>query len=31
WRIQTARQAETRARKIEQLIGMLEREEKIHP
>ena len=31
WRIQTARQAETRARKIEQLIGMLEREKKIHP
>ena len=30
WRIQTVRKAETRARKIEQLIGMLEREEKIH-
>lgn len=30
WRIQTARKAETRARKIETLIGMLERGEKIH-
>ena len=30
WRIQTVRKAETRARKIEQFIGMLEREEKIH-
>jgi uncharacterized protein YdeI (YjbR/CyaY-like superfamily) len=31
WRIQTAKKAETRARKIQQLIEMLEREEKIHP
>jgi uncharacterized protein YdeI (YjbR/CyaY-like superfamily) len=31
WRIHTARKAETRVRKIEQYIGMLEREEKIHP
>jgi uncharacterized protein YdeI (YjbR/CyaY-like superfamily) len=31
WRIQTVKKAETRARKIEQFIGMLEREEKIHP
>jgi len=31
WRIQTAKKAETRARKIEQFIGMLEKEEKIHP
>jgi len=30
WRIQTVRKAENRTRKIEQLIGMLEREEKIH-
>ena len=30
WRIQTVRKAETRARKIEQFIGRLEREEKIH-
>jgi uncharacterized protein YdeI (YjbR/CyaY-like superfamily) len=30
WRIQTVKKAEARARKIEQLIGMLEREEKIH-
>jgi uncharacterized protein YdeI (YjbR/CyaY-like superfamily) len=30
WRIQTVRKAETRARKIEQFVGMLEREEKIH-
>jgi uncharacterized protein YdeI (YjbR/CyaY-like superfamily) len=30
WRIQTAKKAETRARKIEQFIGMLERKEKIH-
>jgi uncharacterized protein YdeI (YjbR/CyaY-like superfamily) len=30
WRIQTVKKAETRARKIEQFIGMLEREEKIH-
>lgn len=31
WRIQTVKKAETRARKIEQFIGMLEREEKLHP
>ena len=31
WRIQTAKKAETRARRIEQFIAMLEREEKIHP
>jgi uncharacterized protein YdeI (YjbR/CyaY-like superfamily) len=31
WRIQTAKKAETRARKIVQFIEMLEREEKIHP
>jgi uncharacterized protein YdeI (YjbR/CyaY-like superfamily) len=31
WRIQTVKKAETRARKIEQFIGMLERKEKIHP
>jgi uncharacterized protein YdeI (YjbR/CyaY-like superfamily) len=31
WRIQTANKAETRARKIRQLIEMLERGEKIHP
>lgn len=31
WRIQTVKKAETRARKIEHFIGMLEREEKIHP
>ena len=30
WRIQTAKKAETRARKIERFIGMLERKEKIH-
>ena len=30
WRIQTVKKAETRARKIEQFIGMLERKEKIH-
>ena len=30
WRIQIVKKAETRARKIEQFIGMLEREEKIH-
>jgi len=30
-RIQTATKAETRARRIEQFIGMLERHEKIHP
>jgi uncharacterized protein YdeI (YjbR/CyaY-like superfamily) len=31
WRIQTAKKAETRARKIREFIEMLEREEKIHP
>lgn len=31
WRIQTVKKAETRARKIEQFIAMLERKEKIHP
>ena len=31
WRIQTAKKPETRARKIEQYIAMLERGEKIHP
>jgi uncharacterized protein YdeI (YjbR/CyaY-like superfamily) len=30
WRIQTARKAETRARKIELFVSMLERKEKIH-
>jgi uncharacterized protein YdeI (YjbR/CyaY-like superfamily) len=30
WRIQTAKKAETRARKIQQFIEMLERKEKIH-
>jgi uncharacterized protein YdeI (YjbR/CyaY-like superfamily) len=31
WRIQTVRKADTRARKIEHFVGMLERKEKIHP
>lgn len=31
FRIQTAKKAETRARKIEQFVAMLERREKIHP
>jgi uncharacterized protein YdeI (YjbR/CyaY-like superfamily) len=31
WRIQTVKKAETRARKIEQYIAMLERKEKLHP
>ena len=31
WRIQTAKKPETRARKIEQFVAMLERGEKIHP
>jgi uncharacterized protein YdeI (YjbR/CyaY-like superfamily) len=30
WRIQAVKKAETRARKIEHFIGMLERKEKIH-
>ena len=31
WRIQTVKRAETRTRKIEQFIAMLEVGEKIHP
>jgi uncharacterized protein YdeI (YjbR/CyaY-like superfamily) len=31
WRIQTVKKAETRTRKIEQFIAMLERKEKLHP
>jgi uncharacterized protein YdeI (YjbR/CyaY-like superfamily) len=31
WRIQTVKKADTRARKIEHFIGMLERKEKVHP
>lgn len=31
WRIQTAKKAETRARRIQQFIEMLERSETIHP
>jgi len=31
WRIQTVKKPETRARKIEQFIAMLESKEKIHP
>ena len=31
WRIQTVKKTETRSRKIEKFIGMLERKEKIHP
>lgn len=31
WRIQTAKKPETRARRIEQLVAMLARGEKIHP
>jgi uncharacterized protein YdeI (YjbR/CyaY-like superfamily) len=31
WRIQTAKKAETRAKRIQQYIAMLERGEKIHP
>jgi uncharacterized protein YdeI (YjbR/CyaY-like superfamily) len=31
WRVQTVKNAETRARKIHQFIGMLESKEKIHP
>lgn len=30
WRIQTVKKAETRARKIQEFIAMLERKEKIH-
>jgi len=31
WRVQTAKRAETRARRIRQFVEMLERHEKIHP
>jgi uncharacterized protein YdeI (YjbR/CyaY-like superfamily) len=31
WRLQTAKKAETRARRIEQFVTMLENHEKIHP
>jgi uncharacterized protein YdeI (YjbR/CyaY-like superfamily) len=31
WRIQTAKKAETRARKIKEFIAMLEKGDKIHP
>ena len=31
WRVQTAVKPETRARRIEKLVGMLERNEKLHP
>jgi uncharacterized protein YdeI (YjbR/CyaY-like superfamily) len=31
WRIQTAKKAETRARRIAEFIAMLERKEKLHP
>lgn len=31
WRIQTAKKADTRARRIEQFVAMLGRHEKIHP
>jgi len=31
WRVQTVKKAETRTRKIQQFIAMLERKEKIHP
>jgi uncharacterized protein YdeI (YjbR/CyaY-like superfamily) len=31
WRIQTVKKAETRTRKIEQFVGMLEKGERIHP
>ncbi len=31
WRIQTAKKAETRARRIQQFIRMLEKHEKLHP
>jgi uncharacterized protein YdeI (YjbR/CyaY-like superfamily) len=30
WRVQTAKKAETRTRRITQLVAMLERHEKIH-
>jgi uncharacterized protein YdeI (YjbR/CyaY-like superfamily) len=31
WRIQTAKKADTRARRIENFVAMLGRHEKIHP
>jgi uncharacterized protein YdeI (YjbR/CyaY-like superfamily) len=31
WRVQTARRPETRAKRIEQLVAMLARHEKLHP
>ncbi|HEX2187651.1 MAG TPA: YdeI/OmpD-associated family protein [Longimicrobiaceae bacterium] len=31
WRVQTARRPETRAKRIRELVGMLERGEKLHP
>ena len=31
FRIQTAKKAETRAKRIQEFIGMLERHEKMHP
>ncbi len=31
WRVQTARKAETRARRIQQFVDMLARHEKLHP
>lgn len=31
WRVQTAKKAETRARRVEQLVAMLERHEKLYP
>ena len=31
WRVQTAKRPETRARRIETLVAMLERGDKIHP
>ncbi|HUE22974.1 MAG TPA: YdeI/OmpD-associated family protein [Bryobacteraceae bacterium] len=31
WRIQTAKKADTRARRIRQFVEMLERHEKVHP
>ena len=31
WRVQTAKKAETRARRIEQFVSMLEKHEKLHP
>ena len=31
WRVQTAKKAETRARRIEQFVRMLEKHEKLHP